>query len=109
MGLRLSVLASPPAPGGCFQLPGDHTKGLLMKQGLEIKLKQIMGDTECPKGFTCCTEGLENLCKAKDVGLKEHLECLEQNPSLCPFSVSFGILYLCNCALRVYITKKLGK
>jgi hypothetical protein len=80
-----------------------------MEQGLEIKLKQIMGHKECPKGFTCCTEGLEHLCKAKDVGLREHLQCGEESSSLCPFSVSFGRLYFCNCALRVYISKKLGK
>jgi hypothetical protein len=80
-----------------------------MEQGLEKKLKEIIGDLECPKGFKCCTEGLEKLCKAQDVGLQWYLLCLEPQPQKCKFSVFVANKYLCECPLRVYIAKKLKK
>ena len=80
-----------------------------MQQDHEKELKDIMGGLACPKNFKCCTEGLENLCKAIDVGLESHIECLEQNSFECPFTVTFGGLYYCRCPLRIYIAKKLKK
>jgi hypothetical protein len=80
-----------------------------MEPGLEKELQDIISDLECSKDFSCYKQGLENLCKAKDVGLKEHLQCLEENPSDCPFSQSFASINFCYCPLRVHIAKKLGK
>ncbi len=73
------------------------------------KAKQILGDLKCGKGLKCVNSGLQGICKAKDIGLKSFLECLEENPYECPFSVSFGRSYFCQCPLRVYIAKKLKK
>ena len=83
-------------------------KGLLMEQGLKKKLKELIGDLTCPKGFTCCTEGLENLCKARDVGLETFIECLEDDPYICAFSIRLSGLSYCKCPLRVYIAKTAG-
>jgi hypothetical protein len=80
-----------------------------MEQRLEKELNALFGDFVCPKDFKCCTEGLENLCKAKDVDGEVHLGCLEASPSLCPFSMSFVGGHLCACHLRVYIVKMLEK
>jgi hypothetical protein len=80
-----------------------------MEPELEKKLREVIGDLECPKDFKCCVEGFENLCKAEDIGLDSHLKCLEEHPVNCPFSVSFGRSYFCRCPLRVYIAKILKK
>lgn len=80
-----------------------------MQQDLEKPLREAISDLVCPKDFKCCTEGLENLCKARDIGIQLYLECLEQNPFECTFSVHFGRKYYCECPLRVYIAKKLKK
>ena len=87
----------------------EHDKRLRMEQGLEKELNALKADLVCAKDFKCCTGGLENLCKAKDIGLEEHLQCLEESSWFCPFSVSFGTVYYCHCHLRMHIVKMLGK
>jgi hypothetical protein len=80
-----------------------------MEQDLEKKINEIIDAFECPKGFSCCTEGLEKLCEAEELGPDLLLECLEENPSACSFSLHFGDRYYCECPLRIYIAKKLQK
>jgi hypothetical protein len=73
------------------------------------KIDEIIGGIQCPKNFQCAESELEHLCRAKDTGLEGYLDCLEENPSACPFALSFGYDHLCQCPLRVYIAKKLKK
>jgi hypothetical protein len=80
-----------------------------MKQEHKLELEQIIGGLQCPKDFKCYKMGFENLCKAKDVGLESHLECLEEHPFQCKFSVAFGRSYFCHCPLRIFLAKKLKK
>jgi hypothetical protein len=80
-----------------------------MKQEEMEKMEEIMGELKCQKDFRCYRSGLEDLCKARDIGLESHLECLEEAPYRCPFSVHFGRSYYCHCPLRVYIAKKLSR
>jgi hypothetical protein len=80
-----------------------------MRQELEKRLRKAIGDLHCPKNFKCHVRGFENICKAQDTGLETFLECLEERPNDCPFSLSFGGMFLCECPLRVYIGKKLKK
>ncbi len=81
-----------------------------MKQDYKKEIEEIIGQMECPEDFKCYKLGLKNLCKARDVGIKTFLVCLEENPQKCKFSVSFGRhSYFCQCPLRVYIAKKLKK
>ena len=85
---------------------------LHMEQNVENDVKEIMGDLVCPKDFICYKSGFEALGKAKeitDIGLKGHFQCLEENPSLCLFSVSFSSRNICNRPVRVHIAKKLGR
>lgn len=72
-------------------------------------MREIVGTLKCPQGFKCCERGFENLCKAQDTSLETFLECLEERPDDCPFSLSFGGVFLCECPLRVYIAKNLKK
>jgi hypothetical protein len=71
------------------------------------EIEEILGDLKCPKDFECYKSGLKVLCRAKDIGLEQFLECLEEEPIWCKFSFSFGNSYLCKCPLRVFIAKKL--
>lgn len=82
---------------------------LPMEQDLERKLKETIGDLKCPKDFQCCTQGLEKLCQAEDIGMETFLKCLEEHPLDCIFAFPFGDSYFCSCPLRVHIAKKLKK
>ena len=80
-----------------------------MDERARKELEEIMGDMECPKDFKCYESGFENLWRAKEVGVELFLECLEETPQKCKFSVMIGRSYLCQCPLRYYIFKKLNK
>jgi hypothetical protein len=41
--------------------------------------------------------------------MEEYIDCLEENPEKCEFSLPFGEGYLCKGALRIYIAKNLKK
>ena len=80
-----------------------------MKSSRNKELKEIIGGMKCPKDFKCYRSGFKNLCKAKDIGIESHLECLEDDPYECNFSISFGYSFVCRCPLRVYIAKEIEK
>lgn len=73
------------------------------------EIDEIRKRMQCSKGFLCAESGFKKLCKAKDVGLKRHLLCLEHAPSLCDFALLFDRKYYCACPLRVYLIKNLKK
>jgi hypothetical protein len=72
-----------------------------MEQDPEKELKEIIGELECSKGFKCYKSGFENLCKARDIGLETFIECLEEDPHDCPFSMRLHGVDYCKCPLRV--------
>jgi len=80
-----------------------------MEQDHKRQIEKILDEMKCRKGITCYKSGLENICKAKDIGLDSFLECPEKNPQECKFSLPFGYSYLCTCPLGLYIAKKLKK
>jgi hypothetical protein len=80
-----------------------------MRQDLKQEIEEIIGQFECPKDFRCYKSGLEVLCKAKYIGAEVFLECLEEVPHRCTFSLFLGRSYLCQCPLRAYIAKELKK
>ena len=55
------------------------------------EIEKIIAQMQCSKDFQCYKSGLEVLSKTKDIGLKAYLECLEEDASLCQFSVSYGV------------------
>jgi hypothetical protein len=80
-----------------------------MDVDVKNQIDKIKGKVECSREFCCLKTGFDKSCKAKDVGVKGYLECLEEDASLCPFSVSYGSAYFCSCPLRVHICKTMGK
>jgi hypothetical protein len=80
-----------------------------MKDDTKKQIEKIIGEMKCPKGFRCYESKFDNLCRARDIGIESYLECLEKAPKLCAFSFSFGLFHLCQCPLRIYISKKLKK
>ena len=80
-----------------------------MDERTKKELEKFIGEMKCPKDFRCYQSGLEVLCKAKDIGMELFLECLEETPQNCKFSVMIGRSYLCQCPLRYYIFKRLKK
>lgn len=80
-----------------------------MKEEDKKRIEELIAGMQCPKDFKCIDSGFENLCKAKDFGLENYLECLEHNPHGCKFALRFGDGYFCQCPLRVYLNKKLKK
>lgn len=81
-----------------------------MDEEQKQRVQEIVDGMQCPRAFRCCRDNFANVCKAKDIGgIEAFLECLEENPQDCKFSVSFGFSHFCQCPLRVYIAKKLKK
>ena len=71
-------------------------------------IEQIIAQIQCPKGFRCYEPGFEHLGEVKDIGLESFLECLEEEPRICPFCVPFASQHLCQCRLRIYVARRLG-
>ena len=90
-----------------FILNEEYTKHV--KEDIKREIEEIIGGIQCPKDFLCCKAGLDNLCKAKDIGIESFLECLEKEPQDCKFSLFYGYSYFCQCPLRIYLAKKLCK
>ena len=81
----------------------------MMDEEIQQKIEKIMSQMECSKGFKCKEAGFKQLCKARNTNLDKYLECLDDNPKLCKFSLSFGYSYFCDCPLRIFIKKELRK
>jgi len=80
-----------------------------MEEVHKKEIEEIIARMKCPRDFECYKSGFENRCKAKDIGIESFLECLEENPQECKFSMPFGYSYFCKCPLCYYIVKKLKK
>lgn len=82
-----------------------------MKEEHKKRIEEILGQIQCPKGFKCTESGFMDLCKAKDFGNQEYLECLEKTIPPCPFALVYDYgpeeTRFCKCPLRVYIGKNL--
>ena len=106
MEIRLGLLGLNKAKGG-YEVRREKPMKLTQEQRQEIET--IASGLNCSKDFRCYKSGFEKLCKARDFGMEEYIDCLEENPEKCEFSLPFGEGYLCKCALRIYIAKNLKK
>lgn len=59
------------------------------------------------KDCKCGKKRIESLCKARDIGLETLVECLEEDPDQCPYSI-FANGHYCKYPLRIHIAKKLS-
>ncbi len=80
-----------------------------MKEEYKELIEEIMPGMQCSKNFQCAESGFENLCKARDFWDKNYLECLETSSVSCEYALPVANGNLCQCPLRVYLGKKLGK
>jgi hypothetical protein len=85
------------------------TATVAMETELREQIEDIIHTIQCPKNFECYTSGFTKLCRARDIGLESFVACLGKDPFACKFSIRFGGLFFCQCALRVCISKKLRK
>jgi hypothetical protein len=88
------------------QQVSKHLKGIKDKQ-VSKKIQEMIGHMQCPKDFKCASSGFKKLCKAKDSGMADYVECLEDKPLSCKFVILFGEQHFCRCPLGVYIIKNL--
>ncbi|MDP1853159.1 MAG: hypothetical protein Q8L26_02990 [Candidatus Omnitrophota bacterium] len=75
----------------------------------EIKkyIAQVKGSVNCRKDFKCLKSDFKDTCKARYSGEGNQLECLEEEPLDCKFSVLRSDLFFCQCPIRAYIAEKL--
>ena len=88
----------------------DLAGRISMNEEEKKKIEEIIGGLKCSKGFTCAQSGFEGLCKARDIGLKSVLLCLEENPEACEFALYSGAWpdghFCCQCPVRVHLATK---
>ena len=80
-----------------------------MKKEDRKQIEDLMEDTQCPKNFKCAELGFDHLCRARYLESENYLECLENPPVRCSFALRNGFVYVCQCPLRGYLARKLGK
>ena len=78
-----------------------------MKDKDKKKIEEMMREIQCQKNFKCAKSGFEHLCEAKDIGMKDFLECHEENPLDCSFAMMSGKSHYCTCRIRIHIAKRL--
>jgi hypothetical protein len=84
-------------------------KNEISKEEIE-KLQEIIDGLKCSKNLQCCQTGFEKVCKARLIGDKGLLECLDDIPSDCMFAESYhDQFFICQCPLRKYIAEKFEK
>jgi len=72
------------------------------------EIDKIASGINCPKNFECYKSGLGKVCKTRDFGLSQYLDCLQEEPHACEYSLSFGNGYFCTCPVQLYIAKNLS-
>lgn len=80
-----------------------------VKLQTDSNLKRIIAGVKCQKDFICEKSGFKNLCKANHIKQGKYVECLDEKPKLCSFSLTFGDTFLCICPVRVHIAKEYDK
>jgi hypothetical protein len=73
------------------------------------EFNDIIADVDCVKGFECCTSGFVNLCKIRINEENSFIECLEESPDPCTFSLPCEEKKFCLCPVRIHIAKTLKK
>ena len=80
-----------------------------MRDNTRKDIEEIIGSMKCPKDFLCYRSGLKILCKAREFGIDDYLQCLEEDGEDCHFSIVFGDMHFCKCPLRYYLASNLKK
>jgi hypothetical protein len=79
-------------------------------QSKEVDIKQAEEVLPRPRLLEDCKYyklGVGFICETKDVGLNSYVGCLQGDPFLCPFILSYAYDYYCTSRARVFIAKEL--
>jgi len=78
-----------------------------MEQLTREKVKNLLGDMVCNKDLRCVEQGYDELCRAKDIGDKSFLVCLDED-SECSFTSFPGESdhWWCKCPVRMFIKRE---
>lgn len=80
----------------------------MMREEDRTRIKELLGQIECPKGFECAASGFRYMCKASKGDSHCEILCLEDNPDSCVFVNAENGKRHCDCPLRRYICERLG-
>ena len=73
------------------------------------QIKAIIESSTCPVGCKCYKMNQEGICKVRKTDMENLLECMEEKPENCSFSVAFGGGYYCKCQTRIELAKIMGE
>lgn len=71
------------------------------------EIERIISNLKCSKNFICHKSGLQQLCRARSIGIEGYIDCLEEEAEKCEFSLPFGEGYFCKCPVRIYIAQNI--
>ena len=74
-----------------------------------IKINKALKKSTCPQGCKCYLLKPDEICKARGTDIENLLECLEEEPEHCTFSMPFGNTYFCKCQVRKELAKILNE
>lgn len=63
----------------------------------------------CTKDYECYKSSFDKLCKTREIGHSNLIECFDEEAKSCGISFAFGENYICKCPLRRYIVQNLKK
>ncbi|MHC4123444.1 MAG: hypothetical protein ACYSSI_07715 [Planctomycetota bacterium] len=72
-------------------------------QGQKKAIEKNCGGIKYAQDRKCCASKSANICKVRDNGPDEFLECLEENARDCRFSLSFGETSHCLSPVQICI------
>ena len=76
-----------------------------MNEEQKKMIAKIISEMQCSRGCKCLGRKPEDICKARFFGVHSLLECLEDAPGNCTFSVAFGGSFFCKCPARLKIAQ----
>ncbi|MCP4452665.1 MAG: hypothetical protein GY809_14480 [Planctomycetes bacterium] len=82
-----------------------HDEACISDPMIEGQMKK----QRCEKGFSCCTSGFNDLCRARVLRNGKTVKCLEPKKTSCAYRISTLFKRLCQCPIRIHIAKKHGK
>lgn len=80
-----------------------------MGEATDGRLQELVALTDCPRDFGCIVS--PDVCKARDIGYPDFIECLDEFRNMCAKKSSCGYgagndqFTLCRCQVRVHLAK----
>ena len=72
---------------------------------IKAHIDGLMHSMKCSKNFACAQSNSETLCRAKDIGLKSNLVCLEEVGAECDYRLKSDFGQFCQCPIRICLAK----